>query len=118
MLKVAVVVLADNETMGDLGRVVNALQVVKEFKESEAEVQLLFDGAGVRWIGKLTKPEHKYKELFEEIRDKIAGVCGYCAEAFGAKETVAASGLPLAKDYEGHPSFKKLLSDGFQILVF
>lgn len=118
MEKVAVVVLADTETAGDLGRVVNAMQTVKEFKEAGDEVLLLFDGAGVKWAAELPNKDHKYHSLFEQISDKIAGVCKYCAGAFEVNEKVEEAGLPFASDFEDHPSFRTLISKGYQILTF
>lgn len=118
MTKVAIVVLADTETHGDLGRVVNALEAVKEFKEAHDDVQLIFDGAGAKWVPELSKPDHKLKPLFEAVRDRIAGVCDFCAGAFGVKDKVVACGVRLAGDYEGHPSFKKLVSEGYQVITF
>jgi len=118
MNKVAIVVLADIGTLEGLGRVVNALQTVKEFKEAQDEVQLIFDGAGTKWIGELSKPDHNYKDLFAAVKDKTTGVCDYCANAFGVKEEVQKSGCPLTEDYEGHPSFQKLVSAGYQIITF
>jgi hypothetical protein len=49
MAKAAAVVLADIETHEDLGREVNALETVKEFKDAGDEAALIFDGAGTRW---------------------------------------------------------------------
>ena len=54
MPKAAIVVLADTESHGDLGRLVNALEAVKEFKEAGDDVQLIFDGAGTKWIAERT----------------------------------------------------------------
>ncbi len=45
MSKISVVLLADTETHGDLGRVANALSLVKEAKQEGDEVELVFDGA-------------------------------------------------------------------------
>lgn len=118
MLKVAIVVLADTETLGDLGRVVNALQAVKEFKESGDEVQLVFDGAGTKWIPEFSKPDHKYKPLFSSVQDKIVGVCSYCANAYGVQGAVHASGYPAAADYESHPSFRQMALQGYQVITF
>ena len=39
-------VLADIDTKGDLGRVVNAMQTTKKFKDARDEIRLVFDGAG------------------------------------------------------------------------
>lgn len=118
MEKVAIIVLADTETHGDLGRVVNALEAVKEFKEAKDDVQLIFDGAGTKWIGELSKPDHKIHGLFEAVKDRIAGACEFCARAFGVKDEVQACGVGLMGQYEGHPSFKKLVSKGYQVITF
>lgn len=48
-MKAAILVLADVESHGDLGRVVNAMIAAQEFKEAGDDVQLVFDGAGTQW---------------------------------------------------------------------
>jgi hypothetical protein len=53
MHKVAVLILADSELHGDMGRITNSLEIAKEFQEHNDEVQIVFDGAGTTWIGKL-----------------------------------------------------------------
>jgi hypothetical protein len=118
MPKAAIVVLADTESHGDLGRLVNALEAVKELKEAGDDVQLIFDGAGTKWIAELSKPDHKAKPLFDATRDKVAGACAYCAGAFGVAEQINECNLPLLGDYEGHPSFRRLLADGYHVITF
>lgn len=117
-MKAAIVVLADIETHEALGRVVNALEAVKEFKDNGDEVQLIFDGAGTKWVVELSKTDHKAHGLYAAVRDKVSGVCDYCAGAFGVKDQVKDCGAPLASDFEGHPSFRRLLSQGYQIITF
>lgn len=118
MTKAAIVVLADTETAGDLGRAVNALEAVKEFQDAGDEVTLIFDGAGTKWIGELAKPDHKYHGLYQAVRDRIGGACAYCAAAYGVQDTVAGCEVALVGDYEGHPSFRKLVSEGYQVITF
>jgi hypothetical protein len=118
MAKVAIVVLADTETHEGLGRVVNALEAVKEFKDGHDDVQLIFDGAGTKWIAELSKPDNKVHGLFESVKDRVAGGCSYCAEAFGVKGEVRVCGISLLGGYDGHPSFKKLISQGYQVITF
>lgn len=118
MAKVAIVVLADTETHEGLGRVVNALEAVKEFKEAKDDVQLIFDGAGPKWIPELSKPDHKIHGLYEAVKDRITGACEFCAGAFGVKDKVLACGIKLTGEFEGHPSFKKLISQGYQVITF
>jgi hypothetical protein len=48
MTKAAIVLLADTETKEGLGRMSNALTSVREFKEENQEVTLIFDGAGTK----------------------------------------------------------------------
>lgn len=117
MNKVLVLVLADTETKEALGRVVNALQTAKEFKQAGDELRLVFDGAGTRWIGELGSPEHKYHALFESVKDR-GGACGYCAGAFGVKTAVEKSGVPLLDEFDGHPSLRGAVSEGYQVISF
>lgn len=117
-MKAAIVVLADTETHEDLGRVVNALEAVKELKEAKDEVQLVFDGAGTKWVVELSKSDHKAHGLYEAVKDRVSGVCSFCAGAFGVKDAVKACGAPLVADYDGHPSFRKLLAQGYQVITF
>ena len=118
MAKVAIVVLAGTETHEGLGRVVNALEAVKEFKDGGHDVKLIFDGAGTEWVPELAKPDHRVHPLYRAVGDKVAGVCAFCAGAFGVKEAVVAQGAPLADEYDGHPSLLKLVTDGYQVITF
>ena len=118
MSKVAIVILADIETKEDFGRAVNALMTAKEFKDAGDEVQIIFDGAGTRWIGKFTEDGGKYNSLFDSVKDKVSGVCGYCAGAFKVVEDASSNDIVLLDEVNGHPSFKKLVDEGFTILTF
>lgn len=118
MSKVAIIVQADTETHEGLGRVVNALEAVKEFKDGHDDVQLIFDGAGAKWIPELGKPDHKLHGLYAAVKDRIGGVCEFCAGAFGVKDAVVACGVKLAGEFEGHRASKKLLSQGYQVITF
>src|SRR5574341_905301 len=118
MAKIAVIVLAGKETHEGLGRVANALEAVKELKGAGDEVQLIFDGAGTEWVPELSNPEHMANPLFSSVRDRIVGVCDFCAGAFGVKEKVGECKLPLLSEFEGHPSIRKLISGGYQIITF
>jgi hypothetical protein len=118
MAKAATIVLADTGSPEGLGRVVNALETAKEFKEAGDEALVIFDGAGTKWIDELSRSDHKYHELFEDVRGEMAGACAYCAKAFGVKDRVEEEGVPLIDEYEGHPSVRKLVSDGYEVVTF
>ncbi len=118
MTKIAVVVLADTDTHGDLGRAVNALLTVREAKDAGDEVRLIFDGAGTKWIGELADPEHRSHRHYEAVKEQITGVCKFCARAFGATEAVEAAGVPLLDEYQQHPSLRTLVHEGFHVITF
>ena len=118
MTKAAIVLLADTETKEGLGRMSNALTFVREFKEEGQEVTLIFDGAGTKWIGELSDPDHKYNRHFESVKDDIEGACAYCARTFGVKDEGQESGVELLEEFEGHPSLAKLVTQGYQVITF
>jgi hypothetical protein len=118
MTKAATVVLADTDSAEGLGRVVNALTTAKELKETGDEVTVIFDGAGTKWIAELSKPDHKYSGLFDDVRDVVGGACAYCSRAYGVREDVERSGVELLDDFEGHPSIRGLLAAGYHVVTF
>lgn len=118
MSKAAFIILAAGDTPESLGRVVNAFMGALEYIESGGDVRIIFDGAGTQAAAEFAKADHKYHELFEKVRKQISGVCSYCAGAYGVKDQIEACRLPLAEEFEGHPSFKQLLDSGYSVLTF
>lgn len=116
MNKVAIFVFADTETNEGLGRVVNALETAKEFKNGD--VRLYFDGTGTKWPAELAKENHIAHKLYESVTGKVAGACSFCAAAFGATESIKKARIQLVDEFEQHISIKELLSDGFQIMNY
>lgn len=124
-MKAAIIVLSDPKpgTEEALGRVFNALSAAYDFKQRDDEVTILFHGAGTRWIGELSKSEHPAHTLFEEVKDKVAGISCGCADVFGGSEEAEKSGFDLIKDNpvpgtSGLPSLRNLISEGYSILTF
>jgi hypothetical protein len=117
MSKIAVMLLADTDTREAMGRMANALTVVKEGKEEGDDVRLVLDGAGTKWAPELAREDHKYHRLFEDVRDE-AGACVYCARAYNVKDEVEAAGVGLLDEYRGHPSVRRLIADGYEVVTF
>lgn len=111
-------VLADTETHGDLDRIANALTSANEFKEAGDETTIVFDGAGTKWVAGLSNPDHRLHDAFESVKDTVAGACSYCAGAFGVKEEVEKSDVPLLEEYAEHTSLQRLVSQGYQMITF
>jgi hypothetical protein len=118
MAKMTVVLLADAGSAEAMGRAANAFELVKEAKQEQDDVELILDGAATRWARELANPDHKMRGLFDAVRDKIAGVCEFCAGAYGVKEAVRAAGLPLIGEFDGHPSLAKRIAQGRHVVTF
>ena len=124
-MRAAIIVLSDPKSGSEesLGRVFNALATTYDFKQRGDDVTLLFQGTGTRWIGELNKSDHPAHGLFEEVKDKVAGVSCGCADVFGGSEEAEKSGFALIKDNpvpgtSGLPSLWQLLSEGYSVLTF
>ncbi len=83
----------------------------------------MLKGAGTRWLGELSKDDHPAHALFEEVRDTVAGASSGCADVFGAREGVVASGFDLISENpvpgtSGLPSVQALLTQGHTVLTF
>ena len=118
MSKIAVVVLADIESHADHGRFTNAVELAKEAKEQGDEVKIIFDGAGTRWVAVGTQGNGPMQKMFASVIDVVAGACAFCAAAFEVKEEIEKTDIPLLSEYEGHPSLRRLLAEGYQVVTF
>lgn len=124
-MKTAIIILSDPKTGSEeaLGRVFNGLAVAYDFQQQKEEVTVLFQGAGSRWISELAKPDHPAHDLFEAVKDSVAGVSCGCADVFGASEEVEKSGFDLIKNNPvpgttGLASLRQLVVDGYNVLTF
>lgn len=117
-LRAAVVIMADTESHADTARVANALTTAYEFKEAGDEVTVVFTGAGTKWVGRLSAPDHRLHRAFRLVDDEVAGACKACAISFGVRGEVEDSGVPLLTEYRGHQSLRRLVSEGYQIITF
>ena len=124
-MKIAIIILSDPKSGSEeaLGRVFNGLAAAYDFKHANEDVEILFQGAGTRWVGELSNTAHPAHALFEEVKDKVAGVSCGCADVFGGAEDAKKSGFDLIKNNpvpgtSGLPSLRQLQNDGYNILVF
>lgn len=118
MAKAAIVLLADSETPEGTGRMANALTTAREFAEAGDDVRVIFDGAGVKWVPVLLDEDHKYHRLFESVREHVVGACAYCARAYGVKDVIEESDIPLTAEYRDHPSIRTLIVEGYEVVTF
>lgn len=124
-MKTAIIVLSDPKAGSDetLGRLFNALAAAYDLKQKGAVLELLFQGAGTRWTGQLTKTEHPAHALYLAVADKVAGVSSACADVFGARADAEANGFTLLGDNavpgtSGLPSVARYVRDGYSVVTF
>ena len=124
-MKATIAIFSDpmNGSEEALGRVFNGLAAAYDFKQAGDDVSVVFQGAGTRWIGELTKQDHPAHELFEAVKDQVAGVSCGCADVFGGAEEAQKSGFDLIKNNpipgtSGLTSFRTLMSEGSIVLTF
>ncbi|MEX1258978.1 MAG: hypothetical protein WEG36_15390 [Gemmatimonadota bacterium] len=118
MAKVSVVVLAGNDARSDLARVLNGLTLAREAKDAGDDVEIVFDGAGVTWIPELNNPEHKLHKVFLGVKDRVAGACEFCVNAFDVKDGVRDAGVRFLSEFQGHPSLRQRVADGYEVVTF
>lgn len=125
MSKTAIIVYSDPKAGSEeaLGRLFNALFLAYELQEKKQEVAVIFQGAGTRWPAALVQPDHPAHELYEAIKGTVAGICGGCADVFGATEDAKKTGIKL--DYEkaipgtsGILDVSHYLDHGYSIVTF
>jgi hypothetical protein len=124
-MKNAIFILSDPLQGGDdaLGRLFNALSFASESKNAGDDVAVVFAGPGTRWPAELMKLGHPARKLYESVREVVRGASCGCAEAFGAKTSVEACGLPQLADHAlagtpGVASFRRYVADGFHTFIF
>jgi DsrE/DsrF-like family len=124
-MNVTIAIFSDpkNGSEEALGRVFNGLAAAYDFKQAGDNVSVVFQGAGTRWIGELTKKDHPAHELFEAVKDQVAGVSCGCADVFGGAEDAQKSGFDLIKNNpipgtSGLNSLRTAVVEGSTVLTF
>ena len=123
-MKTAIILLADPKG-GDeaLGRLFNALAATYDLQERGHPVELVFQGAGTRWISVVTQPDHPAHALYRAVEGSIAGVSCGCSDVFGARADAEKSGFALltanaVPGTSGLASLASYVLDGATVLTF
>jgi hypothetical protein len=123
-MKTAIVVFSDPKAATEeaLGRFLNSLILTWELKEKGQEVALIFQGAGTRWVGEVVRPEHPAHALYGLVEDKVVGVCGGCADVFGARQSAADAGARVVRETmvpgtTGVIDLSRYLDEGYRLVT-
>ncbi len=115
-MKFAIIVQAGPQ---ELARALHGLLYAQDLHGAGHEVRVIFDGAGSTWVKTFEDPEHKYHDVYRQVKAQglISAVCEYCAGVFGVLEDVKAAGLPAVGEVGGHPSLAQLVAEGYTPIV-
>ena len=114
-MKAAIVVYASPD---DTSKGYRALSTAQEFVEAGDEVVIVYDGAGVETLAVYTDSDHQLHDMYAELKDQIAGACGFCANSHGVKDDLDAADIAMLTGHKGHASLRKYAVDGYQLLIF
>ncbi|WP_272699332.1 DsrE family protein [Desulfovibrio sp. Fe33] len=105
---------------GELMCFVHVLLNALDMKDRDKEAIIVFEGAAVKLVPELEKPENPFHALYQKARQAglVAGACKACSSKLGVLDAVKASGMPLLDDMSGHPSMAAYMDKGYTILTF
>ena len=118
-MKATIVILSDpkNGSEEALGRVFNGLAAAYDFKQAGEDVSVVFQGTGTRWIAELNQKQHPAHDLFEAVKDQVAGVSCGCADVFGASEDASKPRAPT--DIQNHSLYtNKSITNGRESNIY
>lgn len=125
MPKTAIVIYSDPKSGGEeaIGRLFNGLFVAYELIEKQQDVAVIFQGTGVRWASELVKTDHPAHALYNAVKASVVGVCGGCADVFGAADDARNAGATLIHEKaipgtSGIIDLSKYLDNGYRVLNF
>ncbi|MEF8820943.1 MAG: hypothetical protein V5A52_01580 [Halovenus sp.] len=99
----------------------NGFNYALELADEGFEVELFLDGEATNWPAEFVEnPDRPYDSDWERIQRKglIAGVYGYCANAFDVVEECKSSGVGLLGEETNHaPSVPELAKQNYGILT-
>lgn len=60
---------------------------------------------------------YRHHALYRSLSDHVS-VCDYCAGAFHVEDDVEAAPVSLDGGFEGHPSVRDLVADGYEVITY
>lgn len=115
MKKIALVAF-NGEAMCFVHVLLNALDMA----DHNMEVKVVIEGSATRLVKDLNDPAKPFAGLYKQVKDRglIDCVCKACAAKMESIESAKVQNLPLCDDVSGHPSLRKYMEKGFEIITF
>ncbi|MBN2175231.1 MAG: hypothetical protein JW731_13940 [Bacteroidales bacterium] len=96
-----------------MGKVSNGLMLALESNKNDDDLKIIFEGAGSKWIGEREKEDHKMHGLYQMVKEQVTGACSFCTSAFGVKNQMVWTDIPLLSENKEHPSLRNLIVEGY-----
>ena len=105
---------------GDPMCFIHVLLNALDMKAKGCEAKIIIEGASVKLIPELVKPENPLNGLWKKNLEAglVEGVCKACSSKLGTLEAAREQGLTLLDDMSGHPSMAAYHDKGFEIITF
>ena len=105
---------------GELMCFIHVLLNALDMTERGGEAIIVFEGASVKLIPELEKPDNPFNALYLKAKGKglIDGACKACSAKMGVLDAVKDAGIQLLDDMSGHPSMSSYMVRGYTILTF
>ena len=99
---------------------VHVLLNALDFHSNGTDVKVIIEGSATKLVEVLADPSQPFANLYQQVKEKglIDCVCQACANKMGALDAAIAQGLPLCSELKGHPSMRKYIEQGFEIITF
>jgi hypothetical protein len=115
-MKKFVLFVFNEEPMCFIHVLLNAL----DMKAKGHEARIILEGASVKLIPELVKPENPLNGLWKKNLEAglVEGVCKACSTKLGTVGAAKEQGLTLLDEVSGHPSMASYLNNGYEIITF
>jgi hypothetical protein len=99
---------------------VHVLLNALDFHAHGTEVKVIIEGSATRLVEVLGDPAQPFANLYQQVKEKglIDCVCQACAHKMGALEAAVIQKLPVCDELKGHPSMRRYIDQGYEIITF
>jgi hypothetical protein len=105
---------------GDPMCFIHVLLNALDMKAKGHEAKIILEGASVKLIPELVKPENPLNGLWKKslAAGLVEGVCKACSGKLGALDAAREQCLKLLDDMSGHPGIAAYRDNGYEIITF
>ncbi len=105
---------------GDPMCFIHVLLNALDMREKGYEAKIILEGASVKLIPELSKPDSPLHKLWEKALDLnlVEGVCKACSNKLGTIEDAKKQNLALLDGMSGHPAITEYRDNDYEIITF